>query len=358
MLVYIDNTIGEFLKDQELTVDQVMLFNDVGQANLRGLCAACGDVKSIDALIKHKDISSGIMRSLWKNWVEMGSLFQLLDIVFVITCLAKSETRHLPGCIAGKVRYLPIEYAEQWDLRNACFLIGENPRDCAFYEQLGKYFCHIHKVKGYTIKFSPVNGGGSYIGERLIESVRDQKKFSLCVVDMDWRHGFTETFGKPKDGDTYRAVMNAASELHRENLQDMFCVCPLKAHEIENLLPLCVLKRLSTKICKTEGLELIKRMREVRNGEPILYYDFKEGLNRNGDIALCAYWEEIRTELGGLPWEDTYYKIGDKILKETTNLIESEGVEVIELDEYLMQIWDMLGRVLFTWGCVSRCTSS
>lgn len=357
MLIYIDNTIGEYLADTELTYEQIMLFNDVGQANKRGSCIACGEVKSIDALIAHEDIASGAIKLLRSNGTDLKEICRLVDVVFVITCREKEGARKLPRYIKDKARYLSIEEAGRWVLGNKCSLIGENLRDCAFYAQLGRFFCYANKVKGVSVSFSPENGGGSSTGDTLTSCVKEQNKFALCIVDRDWRYGHT-SHGSPESGGTCKAVEKAAQLLDEEHYRDKFHLCPLNVHEAENLIPICVLEKLPEAVCSPKGREAVKMLKEVSSGEPILYYDFKKKLKDKGNEAYFAYWDKIRLELGGKAWEDTYYPVGKRVLSQATNYMKDTGLEWITLDDYLKRAWELLGRILFTWGCVSLPTST
>ena len=72
MLIYIDNTIAEFLKVSNLDREQISLINDISNANRKGFCIASGDVNSIDALLQQEDIDRGSLRQIRGNGTEVN----------------------------------------------------------------------------------------------------------------------------------------------------------------------------------------------------------------------------------------------------------------------------------------------
>lgn len=359
MLIYIDNTIGEYLKKKELNDEQTMLFNDIAQSNRRGLCIACGDIKSIDALLSKKDISS-IIKSLRENTTDLISLAELVEHIFVITCRETIAAQKLPRYINEKARFLPIEDADRWTLQVACSLVSENSKDCTFYEQVGKYFCYSNRLKGLSIKFEPVNGAGDYTGKELINCVENQNHFALCIVDRDCRYAPIVGVESAVCGETYSAAQKAVKYLQDNGYENAFCFFPLDIHEIENLIPICVLEKLSDPCCAKDGLALIKNLKSKCDGVPILYYDFKKGLKHEGDEAYLKYWESIlqKLSLGTQSWENTFRPLGRKVLDGANAFMKETSVDQLVLDDYLFEIWQELGKRLFTWGCTKLPTNS
>lgn len=358
MLIYIDNTIAEFLKKNELNDEQIMLFNDLATANKRGLCIACGHVKSLDLLIEHENIVGGIMKSLRGNATEFKTIAEIVDCVFVLTSSEYTRKRNLPKIIRNKVRLLPIEDATRWRLGNACSLIGENPRDCDFYNIVGHYFCFSHGIRGISIKFSPENGGGGSTGDIMIRCVRNLNKFALCIVDRDWRYGQIAEGDDPESGGTFIAAKKAEEELKQSGLENYFQLFPLEVHEAENLIPFSVLEQLSDTDCSPQGRDLISKLRSIQGGEPIRYLDFKKKMKSGYNVSYDMYWEPIRMELGNDSWDKTFYPVGRKVLEKATVHMKNANYGELIIDDYLKDAWSQLGKVLFSWGCATIPTSA
>ena len=358
MLIYIDNTIAEFLKVSNLDREQISLINDISNANRKGFCIASGDVNSIDALLQQEDIDRGSLRQIRGNGTEVKNLSKLVKTVFLVTSSKAAEKRKLPDFIEGKARQFFIEDAARVDFSQLCCLVGEDLNDCKFYSMIGQYFCRENKVRSFSARFSDRHGGGGSTGRILYDCVKEQNVFALCITDRDWKYRPSERFEAPRDGGTYIAAKKSADKLVEENYGDKFCFFPLEVHEIKNLIPLCLLEKFPGKVCNTNGLETLKKLKVIDDGTPALYYDLKTRMKPNADHAYTSYWNDICERLGGESWETTYYVVGRGILENVVKYIDNNGISAILLDDYLADIWNALGRELFTWGCVSAPTST
>ena len=139
---------------------------------------------------------------------------------------------------------------------------------------------------------------------------------------------------------------------------------PLPIHEVENLIPLHTMEHLSQEfLSMREGVELLKQLKEIKDGEPLLYYDFKNGFPYIKDGPQRAYWQEIYVDFLNGSLEDMpplskdiagptpFPAAAVKSLLERAIKVISKDIESIQLEEHLLPHWEQLGSLIFTWGC-------
>ena len=75
MLIYIDNTIADYLKDNRFSEQQVLLFSSLAIAYRRGKCIIAGNLQSLNALIiSFGSPIDGIFRTIRAKYSENGSV--------------------------------------------------------------------------------------------------------------------------------------------------------------------------------------------------------------------------------------------------------------------------------------------
>ena len=124
-----------------------------------------------------------------------------------------------------------------------------------------------------------------------------------------------------------------------------------------------------------KSLEILERLKAISNGEPILYYDFKNGIRYKADTDHCTYWTEIANALDEqfcpipedqltskqrdgkeqLPASPPFFPISrNRLLERARNWMEINTVELDELDEYLRDHWKQIGLTVLAWGCAMQ----
>lgn len=382
-IYFIDQSIQEKLSTRKLSIEEETFFQDLATAYQRGKCYLCGTIESINALIQYqRGLTKQIYCVVRNHHSESGSIMRAVQQVFVLTYQENPSVESLPEILqdANKCRFIRIQTAisENWDLSTKCGLLTENLDDIEFYLFVAKYYCFKKRIPYQRISFHKENGGGTTTGNVLKKCVIQDKIPVLCLIDSDQKYGATKQYpDTPETGDTLGCVSAKVEELKPvTNIYPPFEMLPLPVHEIENLIPIQLLK----KLCEgplhhmRPGLERVIELKNVRCGEPLLYYDYKKGSPCGGNEPHKAYWEEIRLLLGGgassvssseesllrtgLSNSRLFPPLSTKLLKHTLSIILSDENDTLllslKIDEYLKDIWDDIGIHMLTWGYVNE----
>ena len=225
-----------------------------------------------------------------------------------------------------------------------------------------------HNICGLSINFSDELGGGNTTCDVLEK--RAKEWFALCIIDSDQNCGRSKRYkNEPGKGDTLKRVEKVAKKLADEHDSFPFFVFPIYVREIENLIPLNVLEQLQEELPASKpGVEFLKKLILIKDGEPALYYDLKNGLAFLPEGPQRTYWQEILVEyMGGnidsMPpikkskkSSSTFPAISDSDLLKRANKCIGMSLERIQIDDHLQHYWEELGHTLLTWGCVNTST--
>lgn len=313
--------------------------------------------------------------------MESGAAMCAVRQVFVLSYLEKPDPASLPALLQteGKCRFIPIPTAvqEKWRLDGECCLLMENLEDGNFYHFIARHYCWNQNIPIRRIHFHSELGGGNTICDVLKKCVSKEKTPVLCLVDSDRKHGVTKSFpNPPATGGTLDRAQKVSDELSGMDGLPPHCLFALHVHEIENLIPLQLMEALKPTPAMHPGLAIASRLRQVRGGEPLLYYDFKKGFPYIKGKPGRAYWGEILQELGG---DEASMPAGVKLKPGTyqpellffpplsCNLLRNvlghiqaaeqnhEPIhETLRVDDYLKAIWDDVGIQMLTWGYASE----
>lgn len=359
MLIYIDNTIAEYLDHNQLDSNQQAFFASLALAHQKGQCIVFGQVKSIKALITCLGSPiNGIYKSILSKYSEYGSIAKWTSSVFVISCQEEAGLPStLPDVLLDKARYCSVEDAALMNWTLGSCLLGENISDCVFYEFIGKYYAKKNKIRNVRIVFHHEQGGGSDIGSVLRKCVKTDALPTLCITDTDMKYGAFDKNEKAAKGGTFSACDIVSKQLVREGYMHRFCFTHNSVHEIENLVPLSLLKMLGNEICLPEGIKHLEELEKIEHGEPILYYDFKKGEIVDPTTPCGKYWEHVFAQTSIQKDDNHFEKVTcEHFLDRVNDYIIANGLVCISLNQYLISIWTELGRIIFTWGCASRPT--
>ena len=355
LLVYIDKTISEYLSGNQLSDSQQALFSDLALAYRRGKLIVYGDINSLDAIINQLgEPSKSIFYRIRSKNPETGAVADKVNKAIIISMTNNaSKELIIPKALKGKEQVITIETACSWAWGFGSCLVAESMADCIFYKYVGQYYCKNNKIRNVPIEYHFESGGGGAIRDVFEKCILIDHVPTLCIVDSDMKWERSDKYGDPPFGDTYRAAKEVAESLRRSHFENQFDFFCLKCHEIENLISISLLEQLDADICFEDGLDLIKKLTKYKHGNPILFYDFKKGVNTHrGDQCSC-YWSSVFDELE-IPQEKENCRVGcEHLLERTNDYIERHSIAQIEIDDYLLDLWEELGKIIFTWGCVS-----
>lgn len=356
MLIYIDNTIADYLDEKDFNIQQMDFFARIASAFYQGKCVVFGDLRSLDALFTRLgDPVKSIYKIIRSRNTQSGSIANYVVEAFIISRSSNpSNLSKLPTILKGKEKYLSLDEAAGFNWNFGSCLLGENISDCEFYENIGKHYCRKNKIRGVQISFHCEHGGGSDTASVLKKCVSIEAIPTLCLSDADIKYGYTKKHGKPSKGGTFIGINKIAKLLGRRGLSKRFCFYCIPVHEIENLIPLSLLKCFGSDICPPEGIANLEALTKIQNGLPILFYDFKKGEVIDRETPHGYYWYEIFSQAGILNKDGEYCRIGcESLLEHANSYISENNICSVIVDTYLEIIWDEIGQLLFTWGCAT-----
>ncbi len=377
MVIFIDESIYERLKNLELKEDENIFFSNLAFAHRQGKCYLCGNIMSIEYLSQALEgPAAGIYRQIMSRHSESGEILNLVEKVLVLAFTGDVSQRNFPSALMvdGKPMITPVETAMQWNLDRPCCLLGEDLSDCNFYKSMGEYFLKKRLITSLHIAVHSESGGGSSLGDGLKKCVSEDLTPTLCIVDSDRKFGaFDENETLPK-GNTLKTVENVSEELKNVKGIPPFVMFPLDVHEAENLIPTCILHSIK-KPDVGAGLVLLDKLKNLFCGKPALYYDLKKGFPYIADGAQRRYWTSILLTLGGhesdMPpktkeeakqlGENSFFPhvIGRKALDEAVKSMQKKTLAGdFVIDDHLHMFWDAIGALVLTWGCANMPASA
>lgn len=380
MLFYIDRTVAEELDKRKLSEQEQVFFSDLASACRQGKCFLSGDVESLSRLAEHlESLSRSIYLYAAGNRAEHGALMRAVSKVFVLTFAENPSLDSLPSVLRpdGKCFFLsiPKSISNRWRLSNECCLLAENLTDSKFYQWVADYYCAEKNICGVNLSFHCELGAGNTICDVLYKCVAEEKVPTICIVDSDQKHGRSRKFrNAPKKGDTLKRAEAMEKKLRKDSSVPPFFLCPLPVHEVENLIPTQILTELSGKYPEMKkGLERLEELKQVDEGEPLLYYDLKLGFPFMKTKPQRAYWLEKMLRLDGaeedMPPEtkeagaaqDSMFfppVCNNKLLERSVELLSKKAAQEIRVDKHLAELWVNIGVMMLTWGCASAPQSA
>lgn len=355
---------------------ETCFFVDMASAYRMGQCYLCGDIESLKFFTKNLSYPTNkIYDTILSYHAESRSVMEKVQTVFVLTMDVNNCFNTLPEILRTKekTRIIHLKNAMNWKLSSECCLLAENLEDCEFLTLLSRQQ-YYQSLKGIDIKFHYENGGGTTTADVFQKCVVQDKVPTLCVTDSDQKYGITEKYPQPPPkGDTFKKVYDLTKQMADFNNTPNFFF-PLEVHEIENLIPLCILRELQNECPEiSDGVNTLSNLRNIENGSPILFYDFKNGFQFIDKEPKRVYWQKIANSLGAgeiiiptskkeldlavnpnmlsTPFPALHCKA---LLKKVNSWLKSNLNKKLVLDEYLKEHWDNIADIIFTWGCVSR----
>lgn len=362
MIIYIDKSIKVHGHHRTLSDAEKDMFVELACAHRRGDCYLCGDIDSIGWLMRSVGNS---YRGIQKRFAETRSLIEKAETVIVISYDA---TPNLPKVFfehSIKARVVTVQQAIHFRLNAQCILLGENLNDCIFYKLLAERYLYseLKGSKGISISFQQIPGGGDTTSIVLDNCVASDNRLTLCVVDSDIKYGKTDIFPQePAKGGTVDKLNTVKYHLEKSTAKQLFDLLCLDVHEVENLIPLSILREIAETTVKDmlPGVEYLEGL--LKNGyeSAILCYDFKNGSEKLKSAAALTYWFQIAESMQDYSMPALCSKILVKAIDALSTPLPSKEKKVvtIALDSYLESRWYTIGKTVFSWGCANRPSRS
>ena len=366
MIIYIDKSIA---KHGNLTDSEEVMFTELACAHRRGDCYLCGAQDSIDRLKNELRI---FQKGIGTRYAEIPALINAVETLIVISY---DDEPTLPQIISekqnrpGAVRIISVNEAINYRLNNQCILLGESLLDCDFYRLLATRYMYLNRktIRGVWPALVDEIGGGDSMSKSLEKCVRNNHNLVFCLTDSDIKYDRSRKFGAaPSIGNTARYLDTSKEDLDSEGLGNLFELYRLEVHEVENLIPFAVLEAVANSKTKEmlPGIAYLRKLKAANLTHAILFYDFKKGNNIDALRQACknpeskkkprlAYWEEIAQQIG----DESAPCLGEYVLSTSLEHMKKSGyiyLDASELDEHLVDIWNTIGKKVFSWGCANK----
>lgn len=353
MLFYIDKSIGDAIEADELSEAEILELQFLAIAAQRGSCIVCGEYHSLSTLANREDNIGVVFRKVLSKYTTQRAIMEKVNIIF---CICKCSAKDLPPYIVNKVQEISIDRIvnSRWNLFQKCALICENQSDCEYYTLLGLDYCNQNSISEYAVDFTYQGGGGQTTATAYNNMVCRERRPALCIVDSDKKHGNNCPLGK-----TCVEVQNMTASF--SDSEPPFRTVVLQVHEVENIVPLVIL----AKVYKGEpsidsNIQLLKKLAEIENGAPLLYFDLKQGhSNIIGTDDASQYWNHIASayQIDLSEFSNVFPAIVDrkylsKAIPKLREIVYNH--ELLEFESCLENIILQLEQTTFSWGCVGR----
>lgn len=382
MIIYLEKSIasqmtGPHAESNILFIDQLLM------ADYRSDHAVFIDSK-LTPIIKDQ-VSSNLKKWLLhidSQTTMLAALVPYVDRVFVVTD-GHNDIQALPICLREKAVFVSLTDFQKRDFTSTV-LLGENLDDCEFYKLLALYYEKKHKIAGFWCHCETENGGGSTTHQAYTNTVSNNNKFCLCIVDSDMHYAGKQV----AKGQTFHALNKADKKIEKQGNGTFCSLLPLQVMEVENLIPYTLLEQIfsSEPVCK-DGLKILKSMVDTfpqDESNPVLFYDLKKGL-RVKDCAKCVhtdlanYWRKVFDLINDATvtpydsYDEEAFEALEKHKKEacikkglqqteilpksvryiTENYSDPRQIESLPVDKYLVTIWEKIGLAIFSWTCAA-----
>lgn len=273
----------------------------------------------------------------------------------------------------GNIIYLNPKENVNFEFNEESHLLTENIMDSVFYGCVTKVFQkYKHLDCGvFRARFFPVQGGGATIKDVYLLECKQREHFCLCIMDSDKKWPNCSEYGQTAQ--EFEKALNGWVKENGEAIRCNYYIMQM-ASEIENLIPLAVLKHFSS----------IQSSRFVTNHSNIFQWlDLKKGIEYKILYNNEAYKEWKAALPNDIPWaqidsimhesgdeKDFKQKVkeanlpvavtpwGGKLLEKVLfpDRRHSEKYSLFEtkLDELLPEQkteWLTIGALIFSWCC-------
>lgn len=244
----------------------------------------------------------------------------------------------------------------------AYFLVCENVKDYEFYIWLTLQHNDFLKEHNFVLNTLPFNGGG----DTIVDSINHIKRYFLLVVtDSDKKYINSSL------GNTAAKVASHIESLGYQNVKTCWSYS-MEAHEIENLIPLSLLKL----VVGEKKIAIYEKINSTVFGDIFLkYFDFKEGFRessyrsiKKNNYPQLSNYREMLLQIGkndkslAKSLHKVYNKnndneivagLGKTILGDTLTYLNTHNVSAnaITIEKYQLNDWNEISRRVWSLGC-------
>lgn len=359
MIFEIDNECINNLNDEKMifTLERLATNRRLGKNHIVASRMVFDKLKRCESL---SIISREVYKKLGNNASEQKILLDSVNTY--IRVITDGTEERIVKEVEKNVILVSARRLSEGDFVEKCLFVVENVEDYSLYIKIFRYY---RKRKGINTScaFDLVHGGGSTLPIVLKKILQENNRLVLCIVDSDKR------FESDEGGET----INKTNELVNEFDSVFLKFIPLRVHEIENLVPLVVIKDIyKNDKSKQETIAFIEFLQRKENESdnsvsPYLFFDYKCGIKKK-NVSEYGSEKDIKYNLDYSNYWDRYVNcffqerghsviicgFGRNMLKKVLDkheLIDNKIESRCLSDEILEKEWMDLGENIFSWGC-------
>jgi hypothetical protein len=373
MLFWLDSSLADAVEDNNCKNLACFAIERIVYSQIFGNHLYYSDPKTLNRIINYGDFNERVKSHLVKIFHEYPQKGIFRDIKKRIEV------------VWGEKMYEIISENEKWKIRisadvvldslitERAIFLGENNRDIEFYKNFALVFMYENRfLKGLSINFDPIGGGGNNICDQYDVIQKDNKKLCLCIVDTDCDYNGDSL------GQTAKNLINRHDINFSYGSQKIFCEYMLiKARESENLIPSPALYEIEDGNPNRQKFLYWLEAVEQINSDARFYVDIKNGMkfneiiqSRNSDLihywtrhlkqwlTNCSFIEDescggdcICFEVPGMG-NNTL----DNVLEIFQRLTTQKIAEMVRGNQLLKQRWLEIGENIYLWFVCTKPT--
>lgn len=307
MLLYLDKTISNFLKEESSNQedqDRVsMALTQIVDGRKNGRHIVFGERKTLQNIMLHFFNSEGskspkyvVFKRVYENFSATSSLFKLLKNIFYVNVVFDNSSNY----ISDKVLNINIKNCPNANFDfflNKTILLLENNDDAKYYyKPITLRYLDSHKINWKFIDYEPIQTGGSSVDQAIKDNIIAMNNFCFGLTDSDERFGTI-----PSSNISFKLPQSATclkfQELRNVRTDNFLYDCyTLNVRDVENLvyidLLLPYLTKSNTIKQNIDNIKSIINNDETKESCFYKYFDFENGVKK-GDKDEIQYWQEI-----------------------------------------------------------------
>lgn len=263
---------------------------------------------------------------------------------------------------------LSYDRIQDTDMINGTLFIGENFTELEYYRIIAERYKKEKAINNLPLYFKEQNGGGSVAAKLYEKFQKEENSLCICLTDSD------SHYPRCSIGDTAKQVKDINDKNYP--LSDHLI---LHSREIENLIPINVLKEVCTEdVNWKNGYNDIYALLKEGCFEELLFFDYKKGVSYKSYIGLtnpnrinfvnnlCAKGKFCSVkELEDLRLQNiskigaktaVICNVGGDVLERALNFhLENDSFPYYSsLTENQKKDWEQVGKFIVDWTCASK----
>lgn len=357
MIVYLHDSILNSIEQNQLNEADFNNLISIAQAKYNGKHFIIGDKTTIQAITNLEPLGDYIKSIYLKIFNDQTKWFNLLkDFDFKVVVRSDIDDFFTLKDDDKTEFHVPLKLFNTTNLNNHPDFICENLVDVKVYLNITNSYLKSIRVNGVKLSCNPVMGGGNTT-HQVIQNNIESNKISACILDGDYKYPGCEI------GATAKAVI----DINNNNFS-FVQLFVLKQRELENLLPISLLKAFFR---KDQGqlikLNEIERLKSLASDDfnPFYYIDLKFGLRKSvfscvTDSLEKSFWLNILPEYSDFSCVKNNCKVskctnkhvdgfGSDLLQNIASHIEENELEFDQIDDDLKSSWIEICRFLISF---------